>query len=106
MTVAVARIEAANAEIAQSTYEVVLRGLHIHAEGGVITLTAADLGGFVIDRYTTGEEREQIAVTLTDNGYQLAWTGGRYSGNWSLTSDMHGFLTHLQRTFTDTGYDI
>lgn len=106
MIATVARIETVTAEVAEPTYEVVLRGLHIHAEGGVITLSAADLGGFVIDRYTTGEEREQIAVTLTDNGYQLTWTGGRYPGNWSLTGDMFGFLTHLQRTFTDTGYDI
>ncbi|CPR93692.1 hypothetical protein PP568_06775 [Mycobacteroides abscessus] len=106
MTTTIARVEAITAEAAESSYELVLRGLHIHAADGVITLTDADLGGFVIDRYTTGEEREEIALTLTDNGYELTWTDDRYPGNWSLTGDMHGFLTHLQRTFTDTGYDL
>lgn len=106
MTAAVARIETVTAEIAEPTYELVLRGLHIHAADQVVTITVADLGGFEIDYLTTHEEREEFAQTLEDNGYALTWTGGPSYGVHSLTGDTRGFLTHLQRTFTSGGYDL
>lgn len=106
MTATIARIETVTAEIAEPTYELVLRGLHIHAADQVVTITAADLGRFEIDYLTTCGELDEIAETLTDNGYELTWTGGDHPGSWSLTDDMRGFLTHLQRTFTSGGYDL
>lgn len=107
MTATIARIETITAEIAEPTYELVLRGLHIHAADQVVIITVADLGGFEIDYLTTCYELDEIAETLVDNGYELTWTGGRrYPANWTVTDDMRGFLTHLQRTFTSGGYDL
>jgi len=106
VTATIARIETVTAEIAETTYELVLRGLHIHAADQVVTITVADLGGFEIDYLTTHEEREEFAQTLEDNGYALTWTGGPSYGVHSLTGDTFGFLTHLQRTFTAGGYDL